>query len=189
MPEPECKVDAAYQALSTAFTFPTPAPLAAALSELTYAYEPHPFTLVLLAQAGAVTGALSVAEPGENGLVFAGAAPDFQQVWGGPQGMQNLAPQAQGRMRLSDSQGVIDLELTQIRWYAKPDATCDSLWAALDAQIPVSQGPVILHLAGGDVSVGELAGDNGDPDVTGYPVHAWFAGEGTSFDFTTVGGP
>ena len=71
-----------------------------------------------------------------------------------------------------------DLDPTQIRGLAKPNA-----------KSPASRGSVILHLLGGDVSLGDRAGGTGAPAVAGYPVQAWFAGEGTSFDFASMGGP
>lgn len=77
------------------------------------------------------------------------------------------APQAQGRARLADLEGMVDLDGTQIRGSAKLDAACGSLRIVVDAEIPAARGSVILHLL----------------------VHACFAGAGTSFDFASMGGP
>jgi hypothetical protein len=171
------------------FTYPTAAPLAAALSEVTYAYEPHPLSLVLRVQGGVVGGALSATEPEPSGLEAFPAmeAPDFTEASITGDTLTASTPQLAAYLRVADQQGTLDVPLEQVRWTAKVDAACAALWVMLDAQIPPTESATVLHLESGPATLGALAGDTGG--AGSYPIHAWFAGESMSFDFAAAGQP
>ncbi|MCC6522926.1 MAG: hypothetical protein IT373_09715 [Polyangiaceae bacterium] len=207
--ESPCAQDVAFFATGIAFSDPTAAPLAAALNEVSAGV--HPVTLVLHLNAGTLTGALSATLAGGSGEVFpANKVPDFLTVVPafngglttvGPPGSEN-DPQQVGYLRVVDELGTTDIEIGHVRWVATPDATCSSLTeVVVDAFIAASELSHVLHLAGGDQTIGELAGyqasdaganDSGvaggppNPGNLPQPIHFSFQGESVVFDYSTL---
>ena len=190
MPSPAwtCSGNAAYRATSTAFTSPTASNLASALDELVYSYEARPLSIVIHDDGYSRLGALSATTSQGGDMVFAAPAPALIALEETAEGFGNLSPQPDGLLSLVDAQGPVMIALEEIRWRARPDDGCGSIWVSFDAVIPASEGAKELHLSGGTVTIATLAGATGAPDagLTGYPVHAWFLGESMVFDFTSL---
>jgi hypothetical protein len=183
-----CEGDAAYRATSTAFTSPTAEPLALALNELVFAYEARPIAIVLR-QDGAVRQGAASATTDEGGAqVFAAPAPALGSLDEAAEGFGDSAPQPHGTLTVVQPKGPLSIALEEIRWRARPNDGCGSIWVSLDAVIPASEGATVLQLKAGTASLAELAATEGGPDggLAGYPVHAWFLGESMAFDFTSL---
>lgn len=179
-----CSGDAAYRATSTAFTSPTAPRLASVLNQLVYAYEARPLAIVLRQQGYSRLGAASATSAQGEAMVFSAPAPPLLALDETAQGFGNLTPQPSGVLTLVDAQGPVTIALEEIRWRARPDDGCGSIWVSFDAIIPASEGATTLHLGGGSASIATLAASA--DGAYGYPVHAWFLGESTDFDFTSL---
>lgn len=183
-----CEGDAAYRATSTAFTSPTAEALALALNELVFAYEARPIAIVLRQDGSVRQGAASATTDEGGAQVFAAPAPALGSLDETAEGFGNSAPQPHGTLTVVQPNGPLSIALEEIRWRARPNDGCGSIWVSLDAVIPASEGATVLHLKAGTASLAELAATEGGPDggLAGYPVHAWFLGEAMAFDFTSL---
>lgn len=188
---PACAGNVAFTAATTAFTFPTAEPLAAALDELVYPPDGRPLSFAMMMKAGAYVAAVSATEQNQAGIEAfpASSMPSQSAVVAEAGGFSGAWPQAKGYLRLVDAQGVVYVELADLRWTAVTSAPCESVWIAVDAVIPASQGAIVLHLADGQATIGDLAGAAENPSLEGYQVRVWFDAPSSAFDFASMGSP
>jgi hypothetical protein len=198
-----CDGDYAFGADSTlVFIDPTPPALASALTTLTGAA--HPISLVLHLEEDALIGALSATtDPGSGQETFLpGDAPPLAPVvaaFGSPPGVTSIDPQPNAVFQFEDQAGPVNIQIEHVVWRATQGSSCADMSVSLQAVIPTSQFSVLLHLATGDQTVGELisASDSdsqpdvtpiGGPEPTTTPVEiaATFEGVPLDFDFDAL---
>ncbi len=191
-----CQKSVAFWATGASFTFPTPKNLAAALGELTFDYEQHPVTVVLLTQSGGgMTLAASATEqqPGGFAEVFVpGQKPGFVPATVTAGGFATGASQAQGWLKVKDPSGIKQIELSNIELSVSTSNKCSVLVGLLTAVIPISQGAITLELDSGSTSIAALVGGAADggqiPDggALGWNLRLLFSAESTDFDFASL---
>lgn len=183
-----CEGAHAFWASGSAWTSPTPRDLAVALNELTYEPATHPLTVVLIARVGVeAVAALSATEVSTDGLSQrfpSGKEAPFLDLELFEGGLRSTAPQSPGWMRLGDTY----VELTNLRVEGVTQGGCTSLSVTLSADIPESEGATVLHLAGGDRTIAELAGGMPPSGSIAWPVKAVFGAEEIDFDWETLAG-
>lgn len=191
-----CDGDFAYGAGDTlAYTDPTPSALASALTEI--AGPGHPISLVLHEDDGAQLGALSATTADAGGLAsFASSDVPLAPVvaaFGSPPGVTTDDPQPFALLRFEDQAGPVEIELEHVVWRATQSSrSCDTLSVSLQAVIPSSQLSVVLHLAAGDSTIGELSSGSSGPIVgpppppTPVEIAATFEGVLLNFDFDSL---
>lgn len=202
-----CQEDLAFSAISMAFSSPTPQPLAAALNELVYGKEAEALSLVINFASSGPRGAISATIIGPSGSTFLmGKTPTLSPI--APvdgQGFTTKTSQASATLRLTDSQGVVDLELNDVRWTGVLRQSCNRVLVAGRGYIPKSQKNILLHTSHGTIAIadylGEASGSSGagggtiDPGGPGEgsgggaivsEVHFTFEATSVSFDFTSL---
>ncbi|MBW2459440.1 MAG: hypothetical protein JRI68_33415 [Deltaproteobacteria bacterium] len=184
-----CIGDFAFRAAGMAFTEPTAAALAAALSELTYSGEEHPITVVLRSSdpnAATIGASVSVYDDQTYTDSFAtGLEPTFSPtdaiVELGSFGTASAAPM--GYLRARHQAGVLDLELQNLSINASTSGGCASAFVILDAVIPASEKSKSIQTSAGTNTIGDLGG--GDPN-NDLQLRAIFMAETIDFDFSTL---
>ena len=199
-----CDGDYAFGAPLTAsfFVDPTPPALASALTATLG--TAHPISLVLHLKDGALIGALSATiSAGVGKEVF---LPDEVPLlapvvlaFGSPPGVTSVDPQPRAMLGFQDEEGSVDVELEHVVWRATQGSTCADMSVSFQAVLPPSQFSVVVHLAAGDRTIGELisaSGSDSNPRVTpiGRPtptpipveIAAVFQGTPLDFDFDTL---
>ena len=198
-----CDKNLAYWGASIAFSAPTPAAFATALASLKGA---HPVSLVLNLKSGVLYGALSATVPGPGGPeVFpkgevpplAPAVPSFLAA-----AVTTMDPQPTAFLHFIDLQGPVVIQVEHVQWTAEEGVDCNDMSIDVQAVVPTSQNGIVLHLATGNKTIGELVApppsDDGglppvDADVDGgpsgslaVPLHLSFKGASMTFDFSTL---
>jgi hypothetical protein len=196
-----CDGDYAFGATSSlVFLDPTPPALASALASIDG--ETDPISLVLQLRGDALVGALSATTRERSGQeIFlpdhAPALAPLVAAFGSPPGVTSSDPQSAALLHFEDEAGSVDIQLQHIVWRATQGATCAEMSVTLQAVIPSSQFSIVLHLAAGDQTVGELMDGSGanpgpppiaGPTPTPIPVEiaATFQGLPLDFDFSTL---
>jgi hypothetical protein len=154
-----------------AFIDPTPSALASAL--IAVSGPAYPISLVLHLEDDALIGALSATTEDDSGqeIFLPSDVPPLEPVvaaFGSPPGVTSVDPQPNSVLRFEDQAGPVDIQVEHVVWRATQNTTCADMTVSLQAVIPTSQFPVVLHLPTGDQTIGELiSSSNSDqPDVT-----------------------
>lgn len=168
-----------------------------------------PISLVLQHRAGELVGALSATRHGAGGkeMFLPGKAPSFSRLvpaFGDQPSITSEAPQERAFLHLFDKRGPVVLELRRLLWRSSPGASCDQMLVDVHALVPFAQYGVLLHLAGGDKTIAELAGvdvppgglvESGRPVTVDAPgaqplpmaVHFTFTATSAAFDASSSG--
>ena len=203
-----CAEDLGYWATKTAFSHPTPQPLAAALNELSYGVESRPISLVLRDETGTLTGALSATTAGLSGSeVFPGEkAPIFAPlIPADGQGVTTKDAQPKAFLRFVDLDGPVEVEIEHVVWRASEYFSCNLLWVDVEAVLSTAEYDTVFHLGEGERTIEELVGegpgagapgqdpmvdspDGGAPDggAVGAQIHFSFQGTPMAFDFGSL---
>jgi hypothetical protein len=137
---------------------------------------------------------------GGKDIFPASEVPPFAPVvaaFGQPPGVTTAQPQAKAYLHFVDSAGPVEVALTEVLWRAGQVSTCDDVTIEVQATIPASQLGVVLHLAAGSSTIGDLAGVSADGGVCddakpgacdsgSQPLHFTFQGVPMAFDFSTL---
>jgi hypothetical protein len=192
--DPPCTSDLAYWAAGMSFIAPTPQDLGLALSELAYDPTTHPVSLVLAAKGGVGAATLAVSATESNGAnpheFPAGKKPDFVPALLSFGGFSSAAQQMKGYLHFVDLAGPVDIDIVDITVAATTKSNCANILVTLSAFIPPTMASTVLHLKGGDRTIGELGGDGGggpkDAGPTAWEIRALFPAETISFNFSTL---
>jgi hypothetical protein len=179
-----CNTNQGYWAVSTGFTSPTPEPLAEALNELGYDDDAHPISFVIKG-GSTVTAALSATVTGGTGDTFpSGEEPAFAPLIATDgEGVTTTDAQPKAFLHFVDGAGPVDLEIDHLVFTASETFDCNSVFLDVQAVVPSSTYDIVLHLSGGDMTVGDLVGQQ---TVPAPQVHLTFSGQPMSFDFSSL---
>jgi hypothetical protein len=179
-----CNQDQGFWAMSTGFTSPTMEPLAEALNELGYDDDAHPISFIVHA-GSSVTAALSATVAGANGDVFpANEAPSFAAlVPTQGEGVTTVDAQDHAFLHFTDMSGPVDIEIDHLVFTATETFSCNQVFLDISAVLPASNYATVLHLADGDVTVGDLVRQQTTPAPE---VHLTFRGQPMTFDFSSL---
>ena len=171
--------------MSTAFSSPTPEPLAEALNELGYDDDAHPISFVIDALPAGLSVGLSATAAGANGDVFpAGEAPIFAPIVPTDgEGVTTVDAQPRAFLHFVDLSGPVDLEIDHLVWSASETFNCNNVWVDVEAVLPPSTYSTVLHLHDGDMTVGDLVNQQ---MVPAPQVHLSFRGQQMTFDFGSL---
>jgi hypothetical protein len=193
-----CNGNYAYWATSLdRFESPTPEPLAQALTAISKRVPA--VSLVLHQQNDVLFGALSatVTGPSSKDVFPPSRVPSFAPAvlaFGSPPGVTTTDAQPLAFLRFVDEQGPVEIQIEHLVWRATEGRDCKDVSVRLQAVLPTSQFSIVLHLAGGDRTLGELvdssdAGDVMPSDDSGLPptpveIALAFQGVPMAFEFS-----
>lgn len=173
-----CAGNRAFGVVSGVFVEPTPAELAARLSQ--ESYDVSPVSLVLFASTEATLAVSYTVGKGRGRAWPASRRPTPAAAWVGAQGFGSSAAEEEGWMLVEGAAGQREIRLRNVRVTATTDADCATGTATLVAVVPGEWSRVLNEVAPGSVS--EEARDRGGraPDVT---LSAELSFEAVEFDF------
>lgn len=173
-----CTGNRAFGVVSGVFVEPTPAELAARLSQ--ESYEVSPVSLVLFAGTEATLAVSYTVGKGRGRAWPASRQPTPSAAWVGAQGFGSSAAEEEGWMLVEGAAGQREIRLRNVRVTATTDADCATGTATLVAIVPGEWSRVLNEVAPGSVS--EEARDRGGraPDVT---LSAELSFEAVEFEF------